>query len=86
MRFQVGDIVRIVVVTDPKDFDVLFEEGTITEASPKGCLCYEDGLFYDYVVDTDHEDWVYLADDFQLQPLTPPVEPISLTRREECEA
>lgn len=85
LRFKVGDLVRVVVAL-PVDHPVVNGSvGTILEVGE-----FEDtrGLLFPYDIDfpEDHgSEFTTVCHDWQLAPVNPPVEPASLTRREDCE-
>jgi hypothetical protein len=86
MRFQVGELARIVVEAE-------FPEvvGKTVEILEAGEIRTDSGRVFDYETScpdgqTLNEDELWVAMDWQLQKINPPDEPISLTRSEEVEA
>lgn len=83
-RFKVGDLARYVVGVGIRDrmLGMIFE---IVRVGPVNGLLRGNNVIFDYVIDSDELMFPGGCYDWQLQPLNPPAEPLSLTRQEECE-
>lgn len=78
MRFEVGEMARFVVARYPEGLPYVGQVLEIIEIDPSAC----DSPYYTRAADGD-KGW---CADFQLQKLSPPDEPVEMTRHEECEA
>ena len=83
LRFKVGDLARVAVITDADDADVInkfVEIVAIGEFNP------DVGRVFDYDADYGDSEFLFTCMDYQLRKIDPPAEPASLTRTEDCEA
>lgn len=80
MRFKVGDLARIVVAMEPKNHGMIVEIVAVGPFS-EGTTMLIDGLEWQAGADCDYfckEPGI--ARDYQLEPIYPREQPISLTR------
>lgn len=90
MRFQVGEMARVVVALRPGNQGTVreialvgpFKAGTIVDHPCGGRIQFENDT--DYVFNEINEDGRWrAAKDWQLAKLDPPAEPVALTRRKD---